>query len=333
MVGKLTNDAMMSCSRLPALMGLSPWSTPNDELQKSFNALNNLPRTEWEGNEATRMGDKFEPMILRMMQERLGLDVLVEPDAPFHAPLGIALSGSLDGVAGMIPVDRKIQVKTDPDRGIYVMNDSGEIQLSGNGVFECKLTSSRPEDEPAAYRGPIQLQGQMLCSGFKWGAVGVLYQGIELRIFVYPRNETMIEQIKGAVAEFEQRKRGPDFYAPANPADGIRTYGTAEQGAPPVDLDKSAIELMDEIIGAKKLAKIAQDTIDECTAALMDALGNHETGIARDSDGSTWTVKWPTINYKAKAATTTPAKAAYSVRRKTLTIKITDASGKESEEA
>jgi hypothetical protein len=333
MVGKLTNDAMMSCSRLPALLGLSPWSSPNDELQKSFKALNNLPKDDWNGNEATRMGDKFEPIILGMMQERLGLDILIQPDAPYHAPPGIALSGSLDGVAGMIPSTRKVAVQTDVEAGIYVMTPSGEMTLDGNGCFECKLTSNRPEEEPAAYRGPIQLQGQMLCSGFKWGAVGVLYQGIELRIFVYPRNDEKIREIIAAVEEFEKRKHGPDFYAPQNPADGIRTYGTVEQGAPPIDLDPVAITLMDEIINAKKLAKIAQDTIDDCTAGLMDLLGNHETGIARDSDGSTWTVKWPTRHYKAAAAKTTPAKEAYSIRLKSLTIKVADASGKETEEA
>jgi len=119
MVGKLTNDNQMSCSRLPALLGLSPWSSPNDELQKSFAAINNLPRAEWEGNEATRMGDKFEPLILDMMQQRLGLDVLTAPNAPFHAPPGIALSGSLDGVARIIPVDRKKIIKTGPDNRIY----------------------------------------------------------------------------------------------------------------------------------------------------------------------------------------------------------------------
>ncbi len=39
MSGKLTPDYMMSASRLPALLGLSRYQTPNDELQYSINAV------------------------------------------------------------------------------------------------------------------------------------------------------------------------------------------------------------------------------------------------------------------------------------------------------
>jgi len=38
-IGKLSDDAVMSCSRLPALLGVSGFSTPNDELRKSIAAL------------------------------------------------------------------------------------------------------------------------------------------------------------------------------------------------------------------------------------------------------------------------------------------------------
>ncbi len=39
MAGKLTDDKAMSASRLPGLMGFSKYSTPNDELQFSINAI------------------------------------------------------------------------------------------------------------------------------------------------------------------------------------------------------------------------------------------------------------------------------------------------------
>jgi hypothetical protein len=41
-VGKLTPDDMMSCSRLPALLGFSRFRTPNDELKYSMNAINGI---------------------------------------------------------------------------------------------------------------------------------------------------------------------------------------------------------------------------------------------------------------------------------------------------
>ena len=39
------------------------------------------------------MGDTMEPIILGLMRERLGMDVLLKPDAPFHAPPGGRYSG------------------------------------------------------------------------------------------------------------------------------------------------------------------------------------------------------------------------------------------------
>ena len=39
-IGKLTNDVTMSCSRLPSLLGFNlKYSSPNQELQKSIDAL------------------------------------------------------------------------------------------------------------------------------------------------------------------------------------------------------------------------------------------------------------------------------------------------------
>jgi hypothetical protein len=35
MVGKVTPDTMASASLLPAIMGLSPWASPNDALEGS----------------------------------------------------------------------------------------------------------------------------------------------------------------------------------------------------------------------------------------------------------------------------------------------------------
>ena len=327
MVGKLTSDAVMSCSRLPALMGLSPYSTPNDELQTSFNALNGVERPEWLGNEATAWGNLMEPMILEQMKDRLGLEMLYIPDTPYHAPPGIALSGSLDGVGSMLNPKTALIIKHDPEKGIYLADGIDELKLSGPGALECKVTSNNPEGLPASHRGPKQLQGQMLCSGYSWGAIGVLYRGVELRIFIYRRNEVLIDQIKALVADFEIRKHGPDWYAPMNPADGIRTWSTVDDDAPLLDLPIDAIELMDNIIAAKKLAKVAEDTINEFTAGIMDLMGNHEKAQAVDKDGAIWTVKWPMRHYKPSVEKTTPAKAAYSIRLKTLDIKVTEKTG------
>jgi hypothetical protein len=321
MVGKLTPDAVLSCSRLPAIMGLSPYSTPNDELAKSIDALNGKFAT-WQSNEAADFGNLIEPIILQEMVQRLQLDTFIAPTTPYAAPDGIALNASLDGVGAPGP-QTKIHVETNIDRGIYLIG-CDELTITGPGVLESKLTSALPEDEPADHRGPIQLQGCMLCSGYEWGAIGVLYRGVELRIFVYPRNETMIVEIIDLCADFERRKWSQDWYSPVSATDAANTWRYGDDTAPPVELIPETIDLMEDILTAKELIKAAEATIDECSAALMEILGNHVEGMAIDPYGTTYRVRWPMRNYKAQPIKVTPAKEAYQKRAQTLDITIID---------
>jgi len=320
MVGKLTPDTVMSCSRLPAILGLSPYASPNDELARTIDALEGRSST-WAGTEAAEWGNRLEPVILETMVERLGLDVLHVPTTPYAAPDGIQLNASLDGVGSMVNPGLTIRLKTDPDKGIYVVGQN-EIVLKGAGVLESKLTNSAPEDVPAPYRGPIQLQGCMLCTGYEWGAIGVLYRGTELRIFVYARDEARIAEIISAVDEFERRKQGPDWYPPVSTADAARTWSNAEPDAPPVNLPTDAVDLIDDLIVARETIKAAEEIAEVTQAALMELLGNHTEGLATDRDGTVYRVRWPSRTYKPQPAKTTPAKAGYTVRQKTLDIKV-----------
>ncbi len=72
MAGKLTDDKAMSASRLPGLMGFSRYSTPNDELQYSINAIDGKERPDI-GNEAMGWGNTLEPVILMEAVKRLGI--------------------------------------------------------------------------------------------------------------------------------------------------------------------------------------------------------------------------------------------------------------------
>ena len=72
MAGKLTDNKAMSASRLPGLMGFSKYSTPNDELQFSINAIDGKERPDI-GNEAMGWGNTLEPVILIEAAKRLGI--------------------------------------------------------------------------------------------------------------------------------------------------------------------------------------------------------------------------------------------------------------------
>ena len=89
MVGKLTRDDQMSASRIPALMGLSPYKTPNELLKEAIDAAAGNPPERFAQNEAMRFGDLLEPTILREAAYRLDLeDVVTDIDEAVQNEIG-----------------------------------------------------------------------------------------------------------------------------------------------------------------------------------------------------------------------------------------------------
>ena len=315
MAGKLTDDKAMSASRLPGLMGFSKYSTPNDELQFSINAIDGKERLDI-GNEAMGWGNTLEPVILIEAAKRLGITDYDTQIGQAYTHNAVALSCSLDGIGFGLGQE----VFTDPDKGIYVVGQDS-IVLNGPGVLEAKLTKMMPEDVPHLARGPIQLQGQMLITGHKWGAVCVLYQGIELRVFLFaPHHETQKEIIK-AVLAFEHklqtyRESGAiDWYPPETSKEMDRIYPTAATKEE-VELDSTVAELAQVIVNNKAAIRMAEAGIDEAEKKIKEALGQAERGRAGQ-----YVISWPMRNYKAAPERLVPAKEAYSIRQSTLTIK------------
>jgi len=315
MAGKLTDDKEMSASRLPGLMGFSKYSTPNDELQFSINAIDGKERPDI-GNEAMGWGNTLEPVILIEAAKRLGLTDFDTQIGHAYTHRSFALSCSLDGIGYGLGQE----ITTDPDKGIFVIGQES-IVLNGPGVLEAKLTKTMPEDVPHLARGPIQLQGQMLVTGHKWGAVCVLYQGIELRVFLFaPHYDTQKEIIK-AVMAFEHKLQtyrdsgAIDWYPPETSKELDRIYPMAATKEE-VELDGTVADLAQAIVNNKAAIRAAEAGIEEAEKQIKSVLGQAERGRAGQ-----YLISWPMRNYKAQAERLIPAKEPYSVRQSTLSIK------------
>jgi predicted phage-related endonuclease len=315
MAGKLTDDREMSASRLPGLMGFSKYSTPNDELQFSINAIDGKERPDI-GNEAMAWGNTLEPVVLATAAERLKLAVFDAEIKQAYSHRSFALSCSLDGVGygeGQV-------VSSDPEKGIFVVGQDS-IKLDGPGVLEAKVTKTMPEDVPHLARGPIQLQGQMLVTGHKWGAVCVLYQGIELRIFLFAPHKETQQAIVKAVTAFEEKllkykESGEiDWYPPQTSRELDRIYPvpTAKEE---VELPPTVADLATAIIENKAAIRAAEAGIEQAEKLIKEQLGQAEKGRA-----GRFVISWPMRNYKAQSERLVPAKEAYSVRQSTLSIK------------
>lgn len=316
MVSKVTPDTMLSASRLPAVMGLSKYRTPNDELQYSINALQGNEREDI-SNESMGWGNQMEPLILAETARRLQLaDLVTEyPEPKFHdaLPLCCSLDGTGMGTGQLIT--------NDPDNGIYVIG-ADSIVLDGIGVLEAKLTAQAPEDEPPLWRGPIQLQAQMDIVKAKWGAVATLYQGTKLHIYLFAPHEDTLDAIDRVSTVFQSKldlwkETGAiDYYPPQNSKDADRTWPNAQEEIEPVPLGAEAENVVDVIIKAKDQIKDLNDLIEKAETKIKETMGS--AGLAK---AGKYMIKWGMRSYKAQPEKIVPAKEAYTIRQSTLTIK------------
>ena len=315
MVGKVTPNTIMSASRLPALMGISKYRSPNDELLSSIAALKSEPAEDI-SNEAMDWGNEFEESILKKACLRLGIDNLEldHQTARFHDvwPLACSLDGTADG--------RGLVVNHDPDKGIYVVGQDS-IVLEGEGVLEAKLTSMDVEDTPPLWRGPVQLQAQMDIMGAKWGAVCTLYRGTQMRIFLFAPHQATLDAIEAAVYEFQKKldfwkETGSiDYYPPISSKDADRTWSDVK-AEDPLLMGEEEEFWADRILTAKSEIGVLETQIAEAEKKLKDAMRDHGFGRTHHFE-----IKWPMRHYKATSERVVPAKAAYSVRQSTLSIK------------
>jgi predicted phage-related endonuclease len=307
---------MMSASRLPGLMGLSKYQTPNDELLYSINALKGEPRPDIT-NEAMIWGNVMEGTILAEAARRLECFDLISdhPDPYFHEALPLCCS--LDGTAmgtGQV-------LTTDVTKGIYVVG-ADSIVLDGMGVIEAKLTSNKPDDVPPLWRGPIQLQAQMDIVKAKWGCVATLYGGTELRLFLFMPHEDTLDAIDRVTTVFQKKldfwkeTGGIDYFPPQNSKDADTMFPKAFEELEPVPLGVGASKWAERILSNKeKIAELTEE-ISEAEAELKNLMQTNGMAIAGQ-----YQIKWGMRAFKAQPEKVVPAKDAYVVRQSTLTVK------------
>jgi len=313
MVGKLTNDHEMSCSILATAAGLNPWKSRIDLLGEMILAKRG-ENVRTEQTAIMSRGDTLEPVLLNKAGEEIGLDrVFVDIEKPIRHT-EIPLQGSLDGLCW----SDYMVIKEDTSKGIYVMTDSKEIVIGDKGVMECKLTSAYPEDEPPAWRGPMQLQGLMDIKDAQYGILVVCYQSIYWRYFIYPRNEEMVAEIHTLVKDMDRRVKEEDFFPPESPKDASTLY--PETNEQHIDLKDDAMDYIDLYQQACKSIKHWQSVKEDAQVSLMGIMQDNTTGSI-STDDTTYLVKWGMRTVKPKPSKVIPEEPGYTVRSNSISIK------------
>ncbi len=308
MVGKLSDDRYMSGSRLPVLYlwlvtkDGHPYSTPNDELRRSIEAVDGTLR-DFEIGEPGICGNLLENVLVENACEELGLPapVLSPPVVKYQEIFQVSLDG-------LTTADDPVEV---PPGGIVVTDNDQPVTLSGPIPIECKVTSDYPTDNPPLYRGPIQLQAQMLGVNAQFGILITLHRGIERRIRIYRADPEIQQQLVELSTDFRQRVMDSNYYPPVTVDDAVQTH---PQAAGEVELP----DLHDRIARLLELREQAQDCEKEIKAIEVEIM--NEMKDAEVAYSHNYKVKWPVRNYKAQPEKVTPAKEARTVRLKSLQI-------------
>ena len=315
MVGKVTSSQKPSASVLPSIMGHSPYETPLVVLDRAIKCVDQgvdrLPGEE-KRIEAADWGNRLEDTILEEAAARLGVGgLMLDHPEPHHYQ--DILSCSLDGTAE----GGGVVIKHDPDNGIYVISADEEIELIGMGILEAKLTRVAPQEKPDLYRGPVQLQGQMLCTGATWGAVCTLYQGVELRIFVYKQSVQMQQEIIKVCSDFCRRVKDRDLYPPLSTTEAVRKYPEPQFPKKIIDADTPLQEKIEQLAHIRSELKAYETLADDLQLDIMEQMQDASECIA-----GRYRVTWPVRNIKAKPeqVKVIPAVEAHQQRGKTLKI-------------
>jgi hypothetical protein len=311
MVGKLSDDRLMSGSRIPVLYLWKygeghPWSTPNDELRKSIAATRNEPGEHFDIGEPGICGNLLESALIESACEELGLpEPILSP--PVIDCRKDHFQVSLDGLT-----TAPMRVRVKANDLIEIHGGEAEVDLHGPIPIESKVTGDYRRNEILGYRGPIQLQMQMMAVNASFGVLITLYRGIERQIVIYRKDPEMQQRIRELCLDFHDRVQTTTYYDPVNVDDAVRRFS---EGGGDVELPDLAgrVERLDVL---RQQSKAIEDEIAALQTEIMCEMQDHETAIAGD-----YQVVWPVRRYKAQAERVVPAKDAYQIRLKTLQIK------------
>jgi len=321
MVGKLTPDSQLSASRIAVAMNASPYATQNELLDEFLQRDAGTYVDQYVESDPAYLGNLMEGTMIEECARRLDLvDVETEITVPYQHK-DLPLAASLDGRGKGTRL-----IKANPDRKIF-LPQGGTIETAGKvGIIESKLTSAPPSEKPRWYRGPLQLQAQLMCYPHaRWGAIVTLYQSVHLYIYVYRRDPVVQMQIREAVLDFERRRKERDYYPAYSPGDAAIAYSSMDLSLPMVDIDPDTEEAgaLEQLVLAQRNRANAEEDIEDATTTLMEAIGEAPGAVGLVGNKMVQ-VKWPTRNYKAQPEKVTPAKPARTIRAKTLTIKEMD---------
>ena len=321
--GKLSPDDKLSASLIPML-----YDRPHKVLailRAASNGTKEEENFDVKVKERMDMGNFLEESIMHLIAERLDIQLNYPVTEVMSIEIGMGADrkpwdvyASLDGMY----YATKAKVITPADRSIYTP-DNKPITLLGPVPIEVKNMQFKPYDSIECMtvdhgRGYLQLQLQMLIAEAKFGIVGCLFNGNDLRVFVVKTDKKIQAAIKEKALTLYQHLEDGTEYDPHDVDSMASKYPDIIQDQ--IDLPKETIDEVEQYESYVMQIKELTAKKEASQMKMIDALGDAEAGIITHDAGMVKLTR-PTRNYKEQPAKYVEAKPARSMRAKTVTIK------------
>ena len=299
-MAKYSNDAVeLGASRVPAIvLGKTSFTTNERERQKTLHARQGIETIETEfGKDAKERGNYLEDAIIKWARDKVA-DIGPASEVELCK---VTQGYRIDELALCASLDAILNIK-----GEITMHNqmTGEpVILSGFGALELKTTN--PDDLPRTDQ-IIQLQTQLLCSGFKWGIIAVFGKAQKLTLVPFEADQDIFDQIMEKVTEFWQKV---DLDEPYPPLDN----------GPPSIINLDHLDIKDSLIGVAEDWLMCDAEIKKWTKKkeedqklLQRIMEQNEAEHAEVGDIN---IAYPTITRKAQPEKIVPAKEATYYRK------------------
>lgn len=190
-------------SKVPTIvLGQNDFGLTREDIRKTFVEIKNNPEViqleSKQNQNAKDRGNYLEDGIAHWVSDTLDFLCKDEVSVSFRKPTDAyrlsqyKMAASLDGIlevhGGLLNYD-------DPQTG-------KTFTLSGKGVCEIK---TQGYNDHVTYEHILQLQAQMLVSGFKWGVIGHLGPRLKMQMFVFESSKEIQAKIIERVKDFWRR--------------------------------------------------------------------------------------------------------------------------------
>lgn len=209
--------AHVGASEVACLFGLHPYTTAFELWHRK---KGNLEAEDISGNARLKAGIFLESGIGEWVRHETGWNVRKVKDYASH-PTVRGMGATPDYEADGHPTREGV----------------GTVQIKN---VDALVFRSWEDGPPMVYQ--LQVQHEIACGGYAWGALGILVGGNDLRIFEYDRHPGAIAKLEAAVAEFWRTVDAgeapePDF---AKDLDAIRDLYRATNTGEVNDLSTAA---------------------------------------------------------------------------------------------